>query len=137
MIFSFFWSEILAIYLSFLQLSCTAETTTIMGCCWEVYKSLCVVRWVLNRFDFYLLSYKIIDMYIQRLNFSYFASIYLLFRLVTKSSVNPIWRHLCLIKTSAIPGRIGNSWWRRCILYRMYLIVGFCLCFFLGFFFFI
>ena len=36
-------------------------------------------------------------MYTQRLNFSYFACIYLLFRLVTKSSVNPIWRHLCLI----------------------------------------
>jgi hypothetical protein len=49
---------------------------------------------VLNSFDFYLLSYKIIDMYIQRLNFSYFACIYLLFRLVTKSSVNPIWRKL-------------------------------------------
>ena len=44
----------------------------------------CVVRWVLNSFDFYLLSYKIIDMYIRRLNFSYFACIYLLFRLVTK-----------------------------------------------------
>jgi hypothetical protein len=42
----------------------------------------CVVRWVLNSFDFYLLSYKIINMYIQRLNFSYFACIYLLFRLV-------------------------------------------------------
>jgi hypothetical protein len=27
----------------------------------------CVVRWVLNSFAFYLLSYKIIDMYIQRL----------------------------------------------------------------------
>ena len=37
-------------------------------------------------------------MYIQRLNFSYYACIYLLFRLVTKSSVNPIWRHLCLIR---------------------------------------
>ena len=61
----------------------------------------CVVRWVLNSFDFDLLSYKIIVMYIQRLNFSYFACIYLLFRLVTKSSVNPIWRHLCLIKTCA------------------------------------
>ena len=47
----------------------------------------CVVRWVLNSSDFYLLSYKIIDMYIQRLNFSYFACIYLLLRLVTKSSV--------------------------------------------------
>ena len=58
----------------------------------------CVVRWVLNSFDFYLLSYRIIDMYTQRLNFSYFACIYLLFRLVTKSSVNPIWRHLCLSK---------------------------------------
>ena len=95
----------------------------------------CVVRWVLNRFDFYLLSYKIIDMYIQRLHFSYFACIYLLFHLVTKSSVNPIWRHLCLIKTCAIPGWIG---WRRCILCRMYLIwccfifvvVGFFLFFF-------
>jgi cytochrome c oxidase assembly protein Cox11 len=32
---------------------------------------------VLNIFDFYLLSYKIINMYI--LNFSYFACIYLLF----------------------------------------------------------
>ena len=41
----------------------------------------CVVRWVLNSFDFYLLLYKIINMYIQRLNFSYFACIYLLFRL--------------------------------------------------------
>jgi hypothetical protein len=38
--------------------------------------------------------YKIINMYIQRLNFSYFACIYLLFRLVTKSSVNPKWRHV-------------------------------------------
>ena len=47
----------------------------------------CVVRWVLNSFYFYLLSYKIIDMYIQRLNFSYYACICLLFRLVTKSSV--------------------------------------------------
>ena len=45
-------------------------------------------------------------MYIQRLNFSYFACIfYLLFRLVTTSSVNPIWRHLCLIKTCAIFSR--------------------------------
>jgi hypothetical protein len=70
----------------------------------------CVVRWVLNSFDFYLLSYKIIDMYIQRLNFSYFECIYLLFRLVTKSSVNPIWRHFCLKQACAIPGRIGNSW---------------------------
>ena len=66
---------------------------------------------MLNSFDFYLLSYKIIDMYIQRLNFLFFACIYLLFRLVTKSPVNSIWRHLCLIKTCAIPGRIGNSWW--------------------------
>ena len=79
----------------------------------------CVVRWVLNSFYFYLLSYKIINMYKQRLNFSYFACIYLLFCLVTKSSVKPKWRHLCLIKTCAIPGRIG---WRRCILCRMYLI---------------
>jgi hypothetical protein len=70
-----------------------------------------IERWVLNSFDFYLLSYKIIDMYIQRLNFLFFACIYLLFRLVTKSPVNSIWRHLCLIKTCAIPGRIGNSWW--------------------------
>jgi hypothetical protein len=38
-----------------------------------------------------VVRYKIIDMYIQRLNFSYFACIYLSFRLVTKSSVNPIW----------------------------------------------
>ena len=65
----------------------------------------CVIRWVLNSFDFYLLSYKIINMYIQTLNFSYFACIYLLFRLVTKSSVNPKWRHLCLIKP--VPFRDG------------------------------
>jgi hypothetical protein len=31
MIFSFFWSEILAIYLSFLQLSCVLETTNMDG----------------------------------------------------------------------------------------------------------
>ena len=72
---------------------------------------------MLNSFDFYLLSYKIINMYIQRLNFSYFACIYLFFRLVTKLSVNPKWRHLCLIKTCACifhqgisgPGHLGTE----------------------------
>ena len=81
MIFSFFWSELLAIYLSSSIELCVRDDKYGWG---VVEKSInhCVVRWVLNSFDFYLLSYKIIDMYIQRPNFSYFGCIYLLFRLV-------------------------------------------------------
>ena len=81
----------LAIYLSFFfnfrqYWLCVRDDKygwAVVGC--EKSTNHCVVRWVLNSFDLYLLSYKIIDMYIQRLNFSYFACIfYLLFRLVTK-----------------------------------------------------